>query len=359
MGFACTYLKNSIGDAAVVEFRDSIALRETYGSYYRHLKKVKYDFIFIETSQPSFKHDSEVIRQIHQIQPEAKIIICGPVVAEKAAETLNSLPVTAAIKGEYEKGCVRVVNGETGIIDFDFLSQDEMNSAPFPYYSKQYAHRYMDACPTGQLYPQAQVLSSRGCPFKCIFCSWPATMTSNDPDGKQKRTVRYYKEDYLESFLGELKEKYKYKCIYFDDDTFNLGDKHVAEVCHVMRKIQLPWSAMCRADTSSLSMWQEMRDSGCFGVKLGFESGCQDVIDNIVMKNLDLEKAREAVLEIHKLGMSVHGTFSYGLPGETQEQMQQTYEYIRSLPFDTYQESTIESQGGTPLDNILGHNINE
>ena len=113
------------------------------------------------------------------------------------------------------------------MIGHDFLTREEMNEAPFAYMDAFHAHRYWDANPQGQIPPQAQVWSSRGCPFKCIFCVWPATMTGNDPDGTGKRSVRHYSADYMEAYLSELVERYDYKSIYFDDDTFNLGNSHV------------------------------------------------------------------------------------------------------------------------------------
>jgi radical SAM superfamily enzyme YgiQ (UPF0313 family) len=174
-------------------------------------------------------------------------------------------------------------------------------------------------------------------------------MTGNDPDGTRKRTVRHYGVDYMEAFLSELVAKYRYRCIYFDDDTFNLGDRHVERMCAVMRKIGVPWSAMCRADTSRMELWREMRDSGCFGVKIGFESGNQSVVDNIVNKRLNLDNAREVVAELKRLGMTVHGTFTYGLPGETAEQMRDTKRYRDSLGLDTCQESGCAEIEGTPL----------
>jgi radical SAM superfamily enzyme YgiQ (UPF0313 family) len=92
-----------------------------------------------------------------------------------------------------------------------------------------------------------------------------------------------------------------------------------------------------------------MRESGCYGVKLGFESGNQHVVDHIVNKGLDLAAARETTIYLRSLGMSVHGTFTYGLPGETKEQMAETKAYIRSLPLTSYQESGTAEIEGTPL----------
>ena len=66
-------------------------------------------------------------------------------------------------------------------------------------------------------------------------------------------------------------------------------------------------------------------------------------------KHLDLDYAREVVLYLKDLGMSVHGTFTYGLPGETREQMLDTKRFIASLPFDSYQESGTAEIEGTSL----------
>ena len=346
LGYATTYAAKHTG--ASVAFRDSIALRESYASYLSYVAAEKFDFIVIESASPSWEHDAGLIRMLKMQLPQCKIVIAGPI-ASKGEALLESLPIHACIHGEYEKGVVRVLGGESGMIDFDLLSVEEMNAAPFPYYDPVYAHRYIDANPKGFQFPQAQVWSSRGCPYKCIFCVWPATMTGNDPDGTKKRTVRHYSGDYMEAFLGELAGRYGYRSIYFDDDTFNLGDRHVEAMCAVMRKIGLPWAAMCRADTIRLDLWAEMKASGCYGVKIGFESGNQHVVDTIVNKRLNLEQARVAVAEMKRVGLTVHGTFTYGLPGETPAQMQDTRRYADSLGLDTRQESGCAEIEGTPL----------
>ena len=347
MGYAASYVAVKAG--AAVTLRDSVALHESYGSYGQYLQLVQPDFLFIESATPSWEHDSRIIREIAAMLPRVKIAVCGPITTVKADEILALPNVVAAIKGEYEKAAVKVVQGATGVFEHDLLSLAEMNAAPFPMFDKDTAWRYYDPNPHSPTLPQAHVWSSRGCPYKCVFCVWPATMTGNDPDGEHKRTVRHYTPEYMEGFLRHIVGQYGFRSIYFDDDTFNLGNKHVERMCEVMRKINLPWSAMCRADTIARETWKLMRDSGCYGVKLGFESGNQHVVDHIVNKGLDLAAARETTIYIRSLGMTVHGTFTYGLPGETREQMAETQAYIRSLPLTSYQESGTAEIEGTPL----------
>jgi len=201
-------------------------------------------------------------------------------------------------------------------------------------------------------FPQAHIWGSRGCPFKCIFCVWPASMTGNDPDGDKKRTVRQYTKEYMKNFIGTLIEKYKYQTIFFDDDTFNIGNKHTVDMCEIMKEFKIPWFAMCRADSIRKETWKIMHDSGCQGVKIGVESGNQYVVDKIVNKHLDLNYTKEIVQYIKSLGMSVHGTFTYGLPGETKANMLETKKYISEVKFTTVQESGTAEIEGAPLYNL-------
>jgi len=353
MGYAAAYVRQHAG--CDVTIRDSIARRESYESFFSFVESRGFDYVFIETATPSWQHDLELIRKLHRRAPGAKIVVCGPIAAEKAEEIMAAAPVTACIRGEYDRNSLKVVNGQTGILDYDFLTEEEMNAAPPPIYDEATAKVYYDRNPRGVRLPQLQLWASRGCPFKCIFCVWPATMTGHDPDGTGKRRVRYYHPEHLEPYIRERASRFGFRSVYFDDDTFNLGARHTIEICGMMKKIALPWSAMCRTDTIELGVWDKMKKSGCYGVKLGFESGNQYVADKIVNKHLDLAQARRVVAHIKAIGMRVHGTFTIGLPGETPEQMKETIAYAKSLSLDSMQISGAAEIEGTPLHYLRKH----
>jgi hypothetical protein len=352
MMYAASYCAKHTG--AEVTLRDSIALHEGYTSYARFLQQLRPDLIFIEAASPDWGHHAGIIKRIaDEWCPSAKIAVCGSIASPtggKVAEILALPNVVAAISGEYEKGSVRVANGATGEIHFESMTKDEMNAAPYPMFTSDTAHRYFDACPISPTLPHAQVWSSRGCVYSCQFCSWPATMTNDDPTGTGKRTVRHYTKDYMLGFLSEIVGKHRFRSIYFDDDTFNLGNRHVSDMCEVMRKINLPWSAMCRADTVTRDTWKLMKESGCYGVKIGFESGVDRITNGVIGKHLDLKKARETVIFLRNLGMSVHTTWTFGHPGETIAEIQQTREFMKTIPHNTYQTSGTALMSGTPLD---------
>ena len=354
LGYAATYVGEKIGKDKVF-FRDSIALSESYEKFYEYMESInsKIEYFLIESATPSWEHDYKLIKNIKNKYPNLKIIVAGPI--STSDEKWDSDIVYAVLKGEYEKNIMKVLEGKNGVLNHDLLTKDEMNSAPFPYYDNNIFDKYFDGnpIPMNVLYPQAHIWSSRGCPFKCIFCVWPAAMTGDDPHGDGKRSVRQYTPDYIESFIKELTGKYKFKAIYFDDDTFNIGNRHTEKMSDVMSKFDIPWFAMCRADTSKKETWKKMADSGCKGVKIGVESGSQVVVDKIVNKHLDLKYVKEIVSHIRSLDMSVHGTFTYGLPGETKDDMIRTKQFIQETEFSTVQESGTAEIEGTPLHALI------
>jgi radical SAM superfamily enzyme YgiQ (UPF0313 family) len=372
LAHAASYTERELPTAHVT-LRDSIARGESYNTYCEHLADERYDFIVIETATPSWAHDTHLIHRIAALTPSAKVILTGTLDCTHAPDIFARHPnVCAIVQGEYDKQIAAVIRSQLSnpasqprIWPHNLLTVDEMNASPAPMWDEACASHYWDACPAGQAPTQLQIWTSRGCPFKCIFCVWPAVMTGHDPDGTRPRKVRSYSPEYVEAHIRWRLDQHQLLAtryslpatigsIYLDDDTFNLTDKHTLAICAVMKRIGLPWSAMCRADTISHSTWRAMRESGCFGVKLGFESGSQFVVDHIVNKRLDLMKAETETLPfLQSLGLTVHTTWTLGLPGETALQQDETRAMIERLYkkglHQTHQLSGTAEIEGTPL----------
>lgn len=369
LAYAAAYTARELPGAEVV-IRDSIARGESVPAFLRSLHEFAPDWIVIETATPSLPYDRKLIAHLEKAHPAARVILGGPIDKADHATLLQAhRNIAAIVEGEFDKQIAKAINWHMRspiaprIVHHDLLTEEEMNAAPLPMFDEACAWHYWDACPAGQQAAQLQIWTSRGCPFRCCFCVWPAVMTGNDPDGTKPRRVRSYSPEYVERLINSRREAANKAgvaigSIYLDDDTFNLTEKHTVAICAVMRKIGIPWSAMCRADTISRETWQLMKDCGCFGVKIGFESGSQEVIDRIVNKRLDLAKARETAIWLRSIGLTVHGTFTVGLPGETAEQCQQTTDFIRELyaagGLDTHQLSGTATIAGTPLATIAG-----
>jgi radical SAM superfamily enzyme YgiQ (UPF0313 family) len=354
LAHAASYTKMLMPEAEVV-VRDSVTRGESYDRFWRYVNEFAPDFVVLETATASLEHDIKLLNWATLL--DAKWILCGPIDENRHKTLLTHPRVHAIIQGEYDKQIAKAIKGERGVYAHNLLSRDEMLAPPFPLWDEECAKNYWDACPEGQKVPQLQMWTSRGCPYKCCFCVFPATMTGNDPDGTKPRAVRFHSPQWVENYIWDRVAKHNFQCVYFDDDTFNLNNQHTLAICNVMKKIALPWSAMCRADTIPPETWKTMATSGCFGVKLGFESGSQYVIDHIVNKRLDLKKAYETAIWLQKeVGINVHGTFTVGLPGETPAQAQETHDFIKRLydagGLSTHQLSGTATIEGTPLSRI-------
>jgi len=360
LGSAAAWVARAMPEHKVV-LRDSIARGESYTTFSSWLKANPPDVVIIETGAASWDHERNTLLSIKKKWPACRIGVAGPPVQSLSKTDVGGV-VDAWILGEYEKGSVQFIGGQSGVIPFSLLTHGELATAPYPMFDEEVAHHYADANPKGAVMPELQLWTSRSCTFKCVWCSWPATMTNDDPDGTQSRAFRHYTPEWLESFIRHRiavadGSGRPLASIRLDDDTMNGGNKHTLNVCAVMKRIGLPWSAMCRADMVTREAWQAMKDAGCFGVKLGFESGSQRVVDEIIHKHLNLEKAAETARWLRSIGLTVHGTFTVGMPHETAAEREETRRFIRMLyetgAIDTHQLSGTAEIPGTPMANAV------
>ena len=179
--------------------------------------------------------------------------------------------------------------------------------------------------------PSVQIQASRGCPFGCIFCAWPQIIYGN----RQYRTRDPL--DVVDEFEWLVKN-WGFKSVYFDDDTFNIGEARVLKICDGLRerRIETPWAAMCRADTMTPKMLETMVASGLHAVKYGVETAHQEILKKSG-KRLNIENVKKTVQRTHELGVKTHLTFMFGLPGETRETAKQTIELALALNSESVQ----------------------
>jgi radical SAM superfamily enzyme YgiQ (UPF0313 family) len=141
--------------------------------------------------------------------------------------------------------------------------------------------------------------------------------------------------------------------VWFDDDTFNIGDRRMIQIADVFAERGIEYTAMCRADTiRRFETLEHMRRCGFKGCAIGVESGCQTLVDSC-NKKLDLDDVRQFMIWARRLGIFVHMTFTLGLPGETQETIARTRRFIEEMKPDSYQVSGCAPVKGTPYHDEL------
>ena len=168
----------------------------------------------------------------------------------------------------------------------------------------------------------ASVVTSRGCPYECIFCSAPAWTG---------RKVRYRTPALCVDEIERLAAQ-GFTEITIEDDLFTLYRKHFLAVCgELMRRdTGIRWNAFSRVDTITPEIVKTMAKAGCQAICFGVESGDQAVLD-LVKKRSDLDKVKEAMRMTQEVGISALASFIIGLPGETVETLRKTVEFANDL----------------------------
>ncbi|MBZ0273497.1 radical SAM protein [bacterium] len=288
------------------------------------------DIIVLEVSTNSIQRDMVVIDLIHGEFPDRKLVLCGLHADMYKPEFLVANPkVDAVMMGEYEptllEFCERTDAGADWSGTAGAMTRDaggspvdggrrelemDLTKYPWPMRSSLPMYNYRDE-PGNLPRPSVQLWASRGCPYKCTFCAWPQIMYAS-------HKYRIRPVDDIVDEMEWLHKEYGFKSAYFDDDTFNIGKQRMLQFCREVksRNMDLAWGIMSRADLMDREILEAMRGAGLWGLKYGVESGDQTILDNCE-KSLDIEKVRQSIRMTHELGIKMHLTFIFGLPGET------------------------------------------
>ncbi|MGD9131773.1 MAG: radical SAM protein [Candidatus Bathyarchaeota archaeon] len=191
------------------------------------------------------------------------------------------------------------------------------------------------------------IITSRGCPHRCIFCSNYIVM------GK---TWRGRSPENVVDELEQLVNTYSIKQIDFFDENMTLKKKRVEGICDLImeRGLDIDWYVPngVRADTLDEELLRKMSEAGCREIRVAPESGVQRVVDEIIKKNLNLGDVEKAVVLAKKVGMNIGVFLMLGLIGETKEDIRETIKFaykLKKLGADHFQFSIATPLYGTEL----------
>lgn len=178
--------------------------------------------------------------------------------------------------------------------------------------------------------PSDYILSSRGCPYLCLFCADHLV---------HGRKFRYRSP---ENIMEEVREIYNRGARDWDfvDDNFTLLIERVEKFCDIMiesrlnKKMSWRCSNGLRVDKITLDLLKKMKKAGCYMVSLGIESGNEEILRNM-KKSINLEKVRRAVKWCKEAGIETRGLFMFGNLGEDEKTMRDTIDFAKSLDLDT------------------------
>jgi hopanoid biosynthesis associated radical SAM protein HpnJ len=314
-----------------------------------------YELCVMHTSTPSFPSDVKVAEALKAANPAMVIGMVGAAVAVAPEESLRASPAASFVaRSEFDftvqevaqgrplervAGLSYRVNGHVARTP-DRPVLENMDALPFvtPVYKRDltvenYAIGYLR-------HPYVSLYTGRGCRSKCTFCLWPQTV-----GGHRYRTRS---PDHVAEEMALARRLFpQVKEFFFDDDTFTDDLPRAEAIARRLGSLGITWSVNAKANVPSETL-EVLKDNGLRLLLVGYESGNQAILNNI-RKGIRLDVARRFTRDARRLGITIHGTFILGLPGETPETIRQTIEFAREIDPHTIQVSLAAPYPGTAL----------
>lgn len=321
------------------------------------IKRVKNSIMVgITSTTPTFNSALKYARKIKEVLPDIFVVLGGVHVTFRPLDAAKNDFVDAVCVGEGEETIVEVAEkveaGKTledvkGVV---YRSENEivdngprgfirdLDSLPFPAYDLMPLERYSLF---GERLEQFPMITSRGCPFACRYCSSSLFMGHRFRVRSAENVV-----DEIEWLVSDFNAKH----IAFSDDTFTLSRRRVEAICDEIRRrgIDVEWSCSSRVDTINEDMMKKMKDAGCSAIYFGVESASPRILD-FYRKKIDSEKVRRAVTLARKYGIKVICSFIIGAPMEKKEEMRATLKFALELDPDYAQFSVLTPYPGTEI----------
>jgi hopanoid biosynthesis associated radical SAM protein HpnJ len=315
----------------------------------------EYELVILHTSTPSFANDAKFAARLKAENPNVVIGMVGAHVGVLPLESMNGAPaVDWMAVGEFDNTCVDVASGMSlrDVLGIAYRDGGRVEfTAPRP------AIQDMDTLPSvldvykrdltienyyiGYLqHPYVSFYTGRGCRSKCTFCLWPQTLGGH--------SYRVRSVESVEAEMKRAKELFpQVREFFFDDDTFTDNIPRAEEIARRLGKLGVTWSCNAKANVPRKTL-EIMKENGLRLLLVGYESGNQQILNNI-KKGIRLDIARRFSQDARELGITIHGTFILGLPGETPETIRETIRYACEINPETIQVSLAAPYPGTEL----------
>jgi hopanoid biosynthesis associated radical SAM protein HpnJ len=315
-----------------------------------------YDLAVLHTSAPSFASDVATIKALKAVNPGLKAGLVGAKVAVDPDGSLKASPaIDFVARNEFDFTIKEVAEdrpwGEIAGLSYRNASgvivhNDErailenMDLLPFvtPVYKRDLD---IDNYFIGYLrHPYLSLYTGRGCKSRCTFCLWPQTVGGHR---YRTRSVGHVVEEiaWAQKAFPLVKE------FFFDDDTFTDDLPRAEAIAKELRKLGVTWSCNAKANVPRETL-KVLREGGLRLLLVGYESGNQKILHNI-KKGMRTDVARKFTKDCRELGITIHGTFIMGLPGETKETIEETIRFANEINPHTIQVSLVAPYPGTFL----------
>lgn len=301
----------------------------------------RFDAVIVLTSSMTIKEDADILLELKKANSRLRTIVFGSQPTFMPQHTLGREGVDIIVRREpeyilrelmdaLEKGddswkAVRGIGfkdkeGGSHINDYHEVIQN-LDDLPIP--DRSMLPKDVDYFnPVVKRMPYTTMFTSRGCPGRCTYCSSPAFYG---------RTIRMRSAN---NVIEELKvvQSLGYREVFYRDEIFTVSRQRVVDICEgvLSKNIDLTWICSARIGTVDKPLLQLMKRAGCHMVRLGVESGVQEILDAI-RKDIKIEQTVETFKWTHEVGIDTHAHLMIGMPGETRETINRSIGFVKKI----------------------------
>ncbi|MFH1031509.1 MAG: radical SAM protein [Chloroflexota bacterium] len=317
------------------------------------------DVVGLTAMTPTINEAIAVARYLRKARLDLPIILGGAHATILPRETLQTAPeIDALVTGEGEGTFIELLqaleNKQTldnilgvsyrrdgnVVINQARCQEIDMDTLPFLAYHLLPWRKYKPHPPHGRALPFAAIITSRGCPYRCSYCSKPifgGQFRGQSPE-RVAEEVSYYVK------------RFGIKEIAFYDDVFTLNKKRAYTIADeiLKRGLKISWTCETRVNLIDKELLRQFKKAGCYSIAYGIESGSPEIL-KAIEKGITLEQVEETVRMSREVGLQTIGYFMIGSPGESPKTIRETIDFAKKLKLDFVQFAITTPYPGTKL----------
>lgn len=310
----------------------------------KQIKEFNPDFVGISCLMTlQFNNALNVCKVVKEINSDIHVVMGGCHPSVFSEEVLSHPEIDSVVVGEGEQAMLDIVQGGVnGIVKRDVI---DISTIPEPARDLLPIEKYIKInMPENMFSPNdrvTQMVTSRGCPFSCVFCA-----TTNIHGRWRGRTA--------ESVLREitnLKEKYDIDEINFVDENLVMNRERTMKIMQGIVPMRIAWSnpGGIWIDGLDEEMLDVMKDAGCYQLTFPVETTNKRILKEVINKPLHVERVEHLVKYCHKIGIDIHAFFICGFPEQTKQDMINDFKYAKRVEFESASFNIITPLPGSAL----------
>jgi len=306
------------------------------------LLRLKPEILCIHVMTWTFHQANEIAKLAKNTLPSICVVAGGAAITSAPEPVMEYSVFDYGVIGEGEKTTVELMRtlsskGDTSKIPGIIYRKGEqlclseqrplietLDSIPNPARHLVKLNRYYDALSRKRTC--ATMITSRGCPYNCIYCDRRNRMGNKWRSFSNRRIIEE---------MRELKDHYGIKEIMFFDDEFIIDRRRTIEFCNLIleKNLKIIWECRSRVDMVDRELLAIMKKSGCYRIRFGFESGDDEVL-RILKKGITVKQSLECARLVKESGIEICGYFMFGCPEETEKTIKKTIALIFAIEPD-------------------------